>query len=94
MENRLLASLKHILSWHVFFFRFSVRQFYQQRGLQIASSLSYATLLSLVPLITVTFGFLKGMPMFDEAGLAVQIFIYENFIPSFGDALWDYLNTL
>lgn len=93
MSNRIISRLSYILSWHIYFFRFSVRQFYLHRGLQIASSLSYTTLLSLVPLITVMFGFLGGLPFFEDAGLAVQIFIYENFIPSFGDALWEYLNS-
>ena len=78
-----------ILLYPLFF-----RQFYGQRGLQIASSLAYATLLSLVPLITVMFGFLGGLPVFDQLGDKVQSYIFSNFVPSFGESVLDYIGPL
>ena len=59
--------------------------------MQIASSLAYTTLLSLVPLLTVMFGFLGGLPVFDKIGDTVQTFIFNNFVPTFGDTIQNYL---
>lgn len=90
--NKLLDRLQYAGLWLFFFASFSIHQFYRQRGLQIASSLAYATLLSLVPLVTVVFGFLSGLPVFDNMGDAIQSFIFNNFAPAFGDSIRGYLN--
>lgn len=87
----IIEKAKHVILWLFFFARFSVRQFYRQRGLQIASSLAYATLLSLVPLVTVMFGFLGGLPIFENMGDSIQSFIFQNFAPAFGDTVRGYL---
>jgi membrane protein len=92
MENKLINSIQHAFLWLFYFSRFSVRQFYHQRGLQIASSLAYATLLALVPLVTVMFGFLGGLSVFEDMGDSVQTFIFNNFAPAFGDSIRQYLN--
>lgn len=88
----LIDRLQHTGLWLFFFTRFSVHQFYRQRGLQIASSLAYATLLSLVPLVTVMFGFLGGLPIFENMGDSIQSFIFNNFAPAFGDSVSQYLD--
>ena len=85
--------MQYLLEWVYYFTRFSFRQFYQQRGLQIASSLAYATLLALVPLITVMFGFLGGLPVFENAGDTIQTYIFNNFVPAFGETVLAYLQT-
>jgi len=92
MKNVFINSIKQIVLWLFYFSRYSVRQFYQQRGLQIASSLAYTTLLSLVPLVTVAFVFMENLPMFQDVGTTIQEFVFENFIPSFGNTIWAYLN--
>lgn len=79
------------LLWFVLFFRYSVNHFVEQRGMQTASSLAYTTLLSLVPLLTVMFGFLGGMPVFKELSGDIQSFIFNNFVPSFGYSVQNYL---
>ena len=43
-----------------------VRRFYEERALQAAGSLSYTTLLSLVPLFTVALAISTAFPVFDE----------------------------
>lgn len=78
-------------AWVFYFSRFFIRQFYRQRGLQIASALAYTTLLSLVPLLTVMFAFAGGLPVFSNLGDAVQAFIFNNFVPSFGSTVREYL---
>jgi membrane protein len=58
-----------------------VRRFYEERALQAAGSLSYTTLLSLVPLFTVALAISTAFPVFDETIAVLQEFIFENFLP-------------
>ena len=92
MISKLLDSLQYACLWLFYFSRFSTRQFYHQRGFQIAASLAYATLLALVPLITVMFGFLGGLSVFENMGDSIQAFIFNNFAPTFGDSVRHYLD--
>ncbi len=91
MTSKLQNKLQYACLWLFYFSRFSIRQFYRQRGLQIASSLAYATLLALVPLVTVMFGFLGGLSVFENMGDTIQTFIFNNFAPAFGDSVRQYL---
>jgi len=91
MVNKLIRNVEHSGLWLFYFARFSIRQFYRQRGLQIASSLAYTTLLALVPLVTVMFGFLGGLSVFEDMGDTIQNFIFTNFAPAFGDSVQHYL---
>ena len=56
-------------------------RFYEERGLQTAGSLTYTTLLSLVPLFTVALAVSTAFPVFDETTGALQEFVLENFLP-------------
>ncbi len=56
-------------------------RFYEERGLQTAGSLTYTTLLSLVPLFTVALAVSTAFPVFDETMGALQLFVLENFLP-------------
>jgi membrane protein len=56
-------------------------RFYEERGLQTAGSLTYTTLLSLVPLFTVTLAVATAFPVFDQTIGALQLFLMENFLP-------------
>jgi membrane protein len=58
-----------------------VRRFYEERALQAAGSLSYTTLLSLVPLFTVALAISTAFPVFDQSIAVLQEFILENFLP-------------
>ncbi len=57
------------------------RRFAEVRGLQIAASLTYTTLLSLVPLFTVALAMSTAFPVFDAAVEALQEFVFDNFLP-------------
>jgi len=85
--------IQHGLEWLFYFARFSLRQFYEQHGLQIAASLAYTTLLALVPLLTVMFTFLRGQPVFESMGATLQTYIFNNFVPAFGQNILEYINT-
>ena len=56
-------------------------RFYEERALQTAGSLTYTTLLSLIPLVTVTLAVASAFPVFDETMGALQLFLLENFLP-------------
>ena len=56
-------------------------RFYDERSLVTAASLTYTTLLSLVPLFTVALAASTAFPVFDQAVGALQSFVFENFLP-------------
>ncbi len=59
----------------------ATRRFQEERGLQTASALTFTTLLSLVPLLTVALAVSTAFPVFDQAIDALQLFLLENFLP-------------
>ena len=58
-----------------------VRRFRDERALQTAGSLSYTTLLSLVPLLTVALAIASAFPVFSQAVEALRGFLVHNFLP-------------
>ena len=56
-------------------------RFQADRGLQIASSLTFTTLLSLVPLITIAFTVISAFPVFGEMSGALRNFALQNLLP-------------
>lgn len=74
------------------FGRHFVHCFASARTMQVASALAYTTLLSLVPMVAVTFGFLGAMPGFGEFESAIREFVFNNFVPAFGETVDQYLN--
>jgi membrane protein len=56
-------------------------RFYEERCFQVAASLSYTTLLSLVPAFTVALAISTAFPVFDQTVDALQAFVFENFLP-------------
>ena len=71
------------------------RRFYEENGLQVAASLTYTTLLSLVPLFTVALAVSTAFPVFDETVDALQLFVFENFLPDARgiDTIADQINS-
>ena len=63
------------------FLRFILRRFDEDRCLQIASSLTYTTLLSLVPLVTITLTMISAFPVFSDLTTQLKIFILTNLVP-------------
>ena len=57
------------------------RRVYEERLLQTAGALTFTSLLSLVPLITVILAVATAFPVFDDAIEALQAFVLENFLP-------------
>lgn len=67
-----------------------LRQFRQDRCLGVAASLSYTTLLSLVPLLAVMFSVLAAFPVFDAMVDKIQDYIFKNFVPASGEVIQSY----
>src|SRR5918911_167930 len=58
-----------------------VTRFREERATQTAGSLTYTTLLSMVPLFTVALAITTAFPVFDEWISSLQLFILENVLP-------------
>lgn len=63
------------------------RRFAADRCMGVAASLSYTTLLALVPLMAIGFAMLAAFPVFDAVRQDLQDFAFENFVPSAGEAV-------
>jgi len=57
------------------------RRLDQDRCLQIASSLTFTTLLSLVPIVTITLGLMAASPVFSGLGEQIHAFLLANMLP-------------
>ncbi|HHH36862.1 MAG TPA: YihY family inner membrane protein [Gammaproteobacteria bacterium] len=73
------------------FLRFLFHHFNADHGLRTAASLSYTTLLSLVPLLVVMFSVLSAFPVFDTAVARIQDYIFRNFVPASGEVVQAYV---
>lgn len=67
------------------------RRFWQDDCLTMAGVLSYSTLLSLVPLTAVALAIIAAFPVFDQWTVALQEFVFRNFVPAAGEAVQEYL---
>jgi len=63
------------------FFLALVTRFREERVTQTSGSLTYTTLLSLVPFFTVALAITTAFPVFDEWIGSLQLFILENVLP-------------
>jgi membrane protein len=63
------------------FLAFVFRRWQEDRCPQIAGSLTFATLLALVPLFTVAVAVLSAMPFFEDAMVQVKVFLLMNLVP-------------
>ena len=56
-----------------------------------ASSLAYTALLSLVPFMSVMVTVFSAMPLFEDASKQLQNFIFQNFVPTSGAVVQEYI---
>ena len=67
--------------------------FQEDRCLEEAASLSYTSLLSMVPLLAVVFGIVSVFPVFNEWSNALQSLIFDNFLPDTGEQIVPYITA-
>lgn len=63
------------------FLRFLARRFDEDRCIQIASSLTYTTLLSMVPLVVIALTVIAAFPAFTELMTQLKIFLLMHMVP-------------
>ena len=67
------------------------RHFGEDRLFDEGASLSYTSLLSMVPLLAVVFGVASAFPVFQHWSEQLQSFVFTNFVPAAGDQIQVYL---
>jgi membrane protein len=75
------------------FWRWVFFQFWESRSLTHASSLTFSSLLALVPLTVVMFSTLSFFPIFKEVAKSTRSFVFSNFIPSTGATVEKYVDA-
>lgn len=73
--------------------RFAARRARDERIAQVASSLTFTSILSLVPLFTIVFAALTALPIFDQMQVNLREWLAQNLIPAtISDTIFRYLN--
>ncbi|MGH8751386.1 MAG: YihY family inner membrane protein [Burkholderiales bacterium] len=63
------------------YLRFIIKRFKQDRCLQVAGSLTFTTLLALVPLLAVVLTVVSKFPVFSEFSAEFRSFVWNNLVP-------------
>ncbi len=74
------------------FSKLLVSRFVADQGLPSAAALTFTTLLSIVPLMTVVLAIFAAFPVGDRVVIQLQDFIFNNFLPASGQVVQEYLN--
>ncbi len=75
------------------FSRLLLHHFNQDNGLQHVAALTFTTLLSLVPLMTVMLALFSVFPASDRMSQQVEDFLFQNFVPAAGEAVRQHLSV-
>jgi membrane protein len=67
-----------------------VERFFATRCAHVAGSLTYTTLLALVPLITLSLVLFSNFPAFSELGVALSTFLQNNVLPEAASQIGEY----
>jgi membrane protein len=70
-----------------------VKQFFKDESMHKASELSFTTLLSLVPLMTISLAVFSAFPVFKKFSVHIQAFIFDNFVTSSAQQVQHHLQT-
>lgn len=68
------------------------RRFNENKLTQAAGSLTYSTMLAIVPLVMVVFSVFSAFPIFEEATVTLKSFIFNNFAPSASNVVEQYVD--
>ncbi len=67
-------------------------RFMRDRCLRLAAALAFASLLALVPLVSVVFSMLSVFPVFEQWALSLEEFVYRYLVPAAGDVVRENVN--
>lgn len=74
------------------FGRYAGQRFQRDRSIAMAASLSYTSLLSLVPLMAIALAMLAAFPVFDEVRRNLVGWAFQNFVPAVGEVVQAQVN--
>jgi len=74
------------------FIRYVLRRFSKDRCLRLAASLSYTSLLAIVPLTAIAFSMLAAFPVFENMRGEFQSMVFANLLPQSAQAMEQYFN--
>jgi len=74
-------------------FRDGLKEIFTENTMNMAASLSYTSLLALVPLATVVLSMFSLFPVFSNWSEQLQEFIYNNLVPAAGDVIKDNIDS-
>ena len=69
------------------------RHYGEDRLFDEAASLSYTSLLAMVPLLAVVFGIVSIFPVFQQWSDQMKTFVFSNFVPASSDQIQNYFAT-
>lgn len=92
MENLLKKLPFYGKTWFNFL-RFLIRNFIEDNSQQKAASLTYTTLLSIVPILTVLLMILSTIPALESVREQISDLIYSNLLPQSGLQVSQYINS-
>jgi len=75
------------------FSTFALRRFFNERLNAAAASLTYSTLLSIVPLLVIAFAILSSFPAFDAVKGRMQDLFFNAIVPETGAVIEEYLSN-
>lgn len=78
----IISPMSDQISQAVDFLRFIQRRFREDRCAQVAASLTYTTLLALVPIITIALTVFSAFPVFADLMTQLKVFILSNLVPT------------
>ena len=87
LGQRLAGAGKDILA----FFRYAAGRFVDDRCTAAAAGLTYTSLLSMVPLMTISIAIFAAFPAFAGLRQTAQDFVFDRLVPQVGDQVSEYL---
>jgi membrane protein len=87
LNTKIILAIKQV----IYFYHYVLQRFFNQDCTEKAAALTYTSLLSLVPLMTVVFAAFSSFSIFNDAFVQSQNFIFSNFIPSSSEVIQNYL---
>ena len=91
----LTLSVLHGLTWTEFrnLFRFARRRLYEERLPQVAGSLTFTTVLALVPILTIALAIFTTFPLFNSFRSALEAYFIKSLMPkAIASTILGYLN--
>ena len=68
------------------------RRFVGDRCLGIAATLSYTSLLALVPIAAIGFAIIAAVPVFEDSREGINSFVFDNFVPDTGEQITEHFD--